>query len=63
MFSQYLRLRLPITAANIDVVRAAHTRLSKNARRNRLIRDGRHAFIRDMLAYHAEARRLARTWG
>jgi hypothetical protein len=57
MFSTYLRLNLPVWATSRDVIRATYGRLNPHAR-GRDYRDLRHEILRDMLAYHAQARAL-----
>ena len=63
MFSQYRRLRLPVTASNVQVIRAARRQIAKRAWHDCAYRDGRKLHYRNMLEYHHEAQRLAHTWG
>jgi uncharacterized protein (DUF305 family) len=55
MFSQYLRLRVPTSASNIDVVRAAVLRLDRTIMSDRAFRAARHAYFRKMIAHHKAA--------
>ena len=60
MFAAYLRLRLPTSASDIDVIRAAYARFdAKLVRENRRVtRAARHKFYREMLALHAASARV-----
>jgi Arc/MetJ-type ribon-helix-helix transcriptional regulator len=62
MFGTYQRLHVHVGASNCEVIRAARRKLKKRARTDRAVRAERHAFYRQMLAYHAEARALVREW-
>lgn len=62
MFSQYLRLGLSIHASDCAVVRAAARLLHPDVRRQRRFRRSRKKFYREMLGYHAKARKLAHDW-
>jgi hypothetical protein len=63
MYGTYCRLHVHVYASNIEVIRCASRKLKKSARHDRKAREARHAFYRQMLDYHQEARRLAHTWG
>lgn len=58
MFSQYLRLRLPTQASNIDVIRAAVLRLDTTIMHDRAFRAARHAYFQRMIAHHTAARAM-----
>lgn len=58
MYGTYLRLNVHVRGNWRSVVRAAAGRLKKSALRDSLLRDLRKGFYREMLDYHAEARRL-----
>lgn len=60
MFATYLRLHQPVTASNAAVIRAAIKKIDPAARHDRSRRNARHAFLRDMLDHHHDARDLAR---
>ena len=53
MFGTYERLRVSVFASEIAVVKAARRKLAPHATRAQ-----RHAFYRQMLQHHANARRL-----
>jgi hypothetical protein len=55
----YHRLRVHVWASDVTVLRAAHKRLSKAARRNPKLREQRKRFYREMLDCHRSARGLA----
>jgi len=58
MFGTYERLDVHVMASDRAVIRAALTKLTPEAKRSRDRRLARHAFLRLMLGYHADARRL-----
>ena len=60
MFGTYQRLRLPISASNVAVIRAVRRKFTKASRRDPAMREGRKHVYRAMLDYHAKARGLAR---
>lgn len=57
MYSTYTRLRVPVWASPRDVIRALYGRMRPDARQ-RGHRTARHAIIREMLGYHAQAQHL-----
>jgi hypothetical protein len=59
MLATYNRLRCHIRDSDMEVIRKARTRLSRTAKRSREFRKGRHAFYREMLALHKQARAVA----
>jgi hypothetical protein len=62
MYGTYCRLNVHVYASNIEVIRRAYCKLNMSARHDRKARDARHAFYRQMLDYHREARNLVREW-
>ena len=62
MYGSYTRLNLPVSASARAVIRAASGKLLAQARHNRAQRQQRHAFYRQMLAYHNDAQRLVKLW-
>ncbi len=59
MFAQYCRLNLRLTDSNRTLIRVASRKLVKKHRYARNgIRRLRHAYYRDMLREHADARAL-----
>ena len=57
MYSTYTRLRVPVWASARDVIRALYGRMRPDARQHGH-RSARHAIIREMLGYHAQAQNL-----
>jgi hypothetical protein len=57
MFSTYLRLRVHTHASAREVIRATYGRMRPGARAH-AHRAARHAIIREMLGYHAQAQNL-----
>jgi hypothetical protein len=55
MYGTYCRLRVPVWASDMDVIRAARGKIAKHHRRGRATRGARHQFYRTMLDYHARA--------
>jgi len=55
MYSQYLRLGLPVSASDNDVIRAARRLILKRHRHDPDKRAARHRFYAQMLTYHAKA--------
>jgi hypothetical protein len=62
MFGTYQRLRLHVSASNVEVIRAARLKVALRSRRNPEAREARKAFYRLMLAYHHKAQAVARDW-
>ena len=62
MYGTYLRLGIVVHDGWRAVIRAAASKLTRQARRDPAHRDTRHRFYRQMLAHHREAQRLVRTW-
>ena len=62
MYGTYLRLDIIVHDGWRAVIRAAASKLTRQARRDPAHRDTRHRFYRQMLAHHREAQRLVRTW-
>lgn len=56
MYGTYCRLRVHVAATDREVIRAALRKLKPSARKGRAKREARHAFLREMLAYHHNAR-------
>lgn len=56
MFSTYLRLRVPVWATPLQVIRAARKRLNPKALRDPAMREHRRAFYCLMLGYHHAGR-------
>lgn len=52
----YCRLRVPVWASDREVIRAAHRKLKRSARRSFAARAARHEFLRAMLAHHHNER-------
>ncbi len=61
-YGTYLRLDITVHDGWRAVVRAAARRLKPHARRDPSLRDERHRFHRQMLAYHHQAWKIVRTW-
>ena len=59
MFGSYLRLRVHVSASDLDVIRAARRKIVRKYRTARDRRDARHAFYRAMLGHHHHAQDLA----
>lgn len=57
-FAAYNRLRVPVTASDREVVRAARNKLMPEARRDHSLRANRHMYYRAMLDHHWDARDL-----
>ncbi len=62
MLGTYHRLHVRISASNVDVIRAARKRIAKAHRTGLAMRHARKEFYRLMLAHHADAQHLARTF-
>jgi hypothetical protein len=62
MFGTYNRLCVNVHASNIDVIRAAKRKLKPKFWYDRATRKARHDFFRQMLAYHANAREIVKTF-
>ncbi|EFI53000.1 hypothetical protein [Afipia sp. 1NLS2] len=62
MYGTYLRLAITVHDGWRAVIRAAASKLTREARRDPGHRDARHRFYRQMLAHHREAQRLVSTW-
>lgn len=60
MFGTYERLNVHVCAPWQSVVRAARTKINKNARRDPAMREKRKQFYRVMLSYHDKAYDLYR---
>lgn len=61
MFGTYQRLGVSLGASPRQVIRAARAKLTPLGK-SRAQREARRAFLAQMLAYHAEARALARAY-
>jgi hypothetical protein len=62
MLGTYERLGVSIWSRDIAVIRAARRKIKRKARRDRALRDARHAFYKVMLKHHYKARELATYW-
>jgi hypothetical protein len=60
MYSTYLRLGLHVADSDLQVVKAARSKMMPHCRFGPEKRDARHQFYRAMLRYHHEARGLYR---
>ena len=58
MYATYLRLDIMVWDSDQAVIRAAHRKLARSARRDPGKREARKRFYREMLRHHADARRL-----
>ncbi len=61
-YATYNRLKLRVSASDVDVVRAAAKRIAKEGRRNRALREARKRFYREALHWHHNAQALVRHW-
>lgn len=59
-FGTYQRLDVHVMASSREVIRAARGKLTSPVIRQRLYRQWRHAFYRQMLKHHARERDLYR---
>jgi hypothetical protein len=59
-YGTYCRLNVHVGASNRAVIKAASRRIVKAARFSRKDRAARHAFYRDLLTHHRDARALVR---
>ena len=62
MFGTYQRLNVHVYASDYEVIRRALRKLKRKGRYDRKHREARHAFLRQMLAYHAKARKLVHAY-
>ncbi|MFZ5693265.1 MAG: hypothetical protein ACOY5F_18685 [Pseudomonadota bacterium] len=62
MLGTYHRLNVHVFASWRDVIRAASTKLKREARRDPARRDARKVFYREMLRHHRDAQELVRAW-
>lgn len=51
-FATYQRLRIPVWASDVEVIRVARRKIARGARKARQHRKSRHSFFRKMLKYH-----------
>lgn len=60
-YGTYCRLGVRTFASAREVIRAAHGRLTALGR-SRAQREARHAFLREILGYHADAQQMVLRW-
>lgn len=63
MYGTYQRLRVPVWASDMTVIRAIRRKLRRECRTPRKYRADRHKIYRTILRYHHDAQRIWRRCG